>query len=299
MTRCLVRLQRLAYMSPPPMGGPERKEELFLQFSGRSAFMCVYIQKKKPVVMGVADSSLKQSSQHLSFCNPKSTLSQSKTVTTSNRVHFLQNSNPNQNDEPGQRRRSIDSSPRESGNAEKQWTGGIMRQPQIEECFGGLGVNCCGCNNPATSKVSGGQANSGRMSSRIPSQTVLTRQRTMEIELRDKTLAALNGKEAQARNISSWERDPSPMEGWSEEEQQSLIHELSKSPRGLRKCQAHRELVFSKLVRQRMPLEGRKVLECEECYRHIEANRIVFFGPIQHQRATHHHTASASAHNTR
>ncbi len=248
-------------------------------------------------MMGVADSSLKQSS-HLSFCIPKSTPAQSNNVASRNRAHFLRNSNPYQNDEPGQRRRSIDSGPRESGNAEKQWTAGIMRQPQIEEYFGGLGVNCCGCNNPATSKVSGGQANSGRMSSRIPSQSVLTRQRTMEIELRDRTLAALNGKEAQARDISSWGKDPSPMQGWSVEEQQSLIHELSKSPRGLRKFPEHRELVFSKLVRQRMPLEGRSVLECEECYRHIEANRIVFFGPIQHQRTLHHHTASASAHST-
>ncbi len=105
----------------------------------------------------------------------------------------------------------------------------------------------------------------------------------------------MNEQNSQERKIPSWEKDPSPMEGWSVEEQEALIQAISMSPRDLRHPAEHRQLIFARLIRSNMPLRGRTLSECEACYAHIRANRIAYFGPTQHKKRTAHHATSSAA----
>ena len=215
--------------------------------------------------MGATDSALKQSSdssEDFSLCNPSSTLSQSST--------YAKNGS-------GQLRRSMEcmNSPRGDSS---------MRKSQICEYLGGLDINCCFCKTPASNLVSDGQKNSRQVSegfskSDRPLQSA-------EAKSIDKIMTELNGQEGQKRRIPSWEKDPLPLEDWSADEQQALIHAL-RSSQDLRRHPEHRQLVYTRLIRSNMPLEGRTLSECEECYEHIQANRIAYFGPIQHKRTAH------------
>ncbi len=213
--------------------------------------------------MGNTNSSTKQSSEQPSCCNPKLAIPQS-----SKRVHFPPSPNPYASN--GQRRRSKDSSPHESGQAEKPC------QQQLGEYLGSLNIGCCCSNHPVSNAISDGRVNRRQTSY-------------------DEILAELNGQDRQAKKKTSWEKDPPPMDGWTTDEQQTLINELSKSPRDSRRYPEHREMVFTNLIRPNKPLEGRKVSECEQCYEHVQANRIVYFGPIQHHRTRQRDDSPAAA----
>ena len=171
----------------------------------------------------------------------------------------------------------MDSSPRKSLDS--------TRQTQIGEYLGDLGVDCFCCKNPASNSIIEGQQNRRQISSFSKSDRPL---QSTDAKPSDKTLAALSRKEDQERRIPSWEKDPPPLEGWSADEQHAFINELSKSPRDLRHRFEHRQLVYTKLLRSDALLEGRTLSECEECYEHIQANRIAYFGPTQHKRTPHH-----------
>jgi hypothetical protein len=94
----------------------------------------------------------------------------------------------------------------------------------------------------------------------------------------------LSDNEGKARPVPSWEKDPTPLEGWSVEQQRALINAINLSPGEFRKGPDHRQNLFVNLIRPRKPLEGRKLSDCEECYAHIQANRVVYFGPTHHKR---------------
>jgi hypothetical protein len=245
-------------------------------FSGVAVSGSIKVPKgKKTVVMGATDSSL-QGSEHPSCCNPKPTQS-------SGRVHLPLSSDPYQNNELGERRLSMDSTRHESGHTAKRSTAGSMCQPKIGEYLGDLSVDCCCLNYPSNLIViRGDQANSGQLSHVSP-QSVCTPQNAIKSKLGDKALAHFSDYKGQGQNVSSWGIDPPTLERRFLEEQQPLIHQSIKSPRTLGTCPEYHDILLSTDARPSKPREGRSESECGKCWNHIEANRIPYFGPIQHQ----------------
>jgi hypothetical protein len=109
-------------------------------------------------------------------------------------------------------------------------------------------------------------------------------------------LRALDGIE-HAHGIPSWAREPTPLAGWSAAEQQTIINAIHNCHPGTRLDEDHRRAAFAKLIGPGRPLAGRSVWECEECFAHVQANSIAFFGPSHHHH--HHHRHSAPAHHHR
>ncbi len=218
--------------------------------------------------MGSMDSKLRRSSEQLDCCNPKPMRAQSST-----RVNLPPSLSLNHaHNESGQSRRSLDCSPRES----EQQAGklGTMRQPAIRACLGDYGTNCCCCGSPASNMDSPGHREKSQL------RTL----RFADPKMKDQVVDGLSDHEGKARSVPSWEKDPTPLEGWSVEEQRALLNAINLSPGEFRKGPDHRQIVFSRLIRPSRPLEGRKISDCEECYAHIQANRVVYFGPTHHKR---------------
>ena len=81
--------------------------------------------------------------------------------------------------------------------------------------------------------------------------------------------------------VPSWQQQPAPLEGWTAQEQQVLIDELEANPQALRH-HAHRERVFEKIHR----LTGKTLKQIEQCYHHIQAKRIAYFGKSDSKEGT-------------
>ncbi len=101
--------------------------------------------------------------------------------------------------------------------------------------------------------------------------------------LRDNGITTINKQRTEDRGVPILEKDPRPLEGWSVEEQRSLINAIRNTPRDLRKDPKYRQIVYSSLIRPIRPLEGRNPIECEECYAHVQTKRIAYLGPLQHK----------------
>jgi hypothetical protein len=81
---------------------------------------------------------------------------------------------------------------------------------------------------------------------------------------------------AQNRNPSF--KDPEPIQGWTIDEQQILIKELRKNPKAPRSAKSMKDIYSA--VQNSMPEKSRH--EIEDCYRHLQMNRIVYFcSPIK------------------
>ena len=74
--------------------------------------------------------------------------------------------------------------------------------------------------------------------------------------------------------VPSWRRSPAPMKDWTAGEQQVLIDQLESNPQAWRH-HAHRERVFEKTQRL---LTGKTMAQIEQCYHHLQAKRIAYFG---------------------
>jgi hypothetical protein len=75
------------------------------------------------------------------------------------------------------------------------------------------------------------------------------------------------------RNPSPGYKDPEPIKGWTIDQQQTLIKELRKNPKARKSADSLKELFLT--VQSSMPEKSRH--EIEECYRHLQANRIAYF----------------------
>jgi hypothetical protein len=168
------------------------------------------------------------------------------------------------NNESGQSS-SLDSCPRESKQPAKIDS---MRQQKAEKYLGGLSSECCCFKSPASNREGSYRPNLRQLS---PGRTV----RSTNSKLEDQIIVELSDTQAKSRDVPSWEKDKAALEGWTVKEQRGLINAISQSPRELQKQPAHK------------PLDGRNLTDCEECYAHIQANRIAYFGPMQHKSTIH------------
>jgi hypothetical protein len=229
--------------------------------------------KSDTCVMGVVDSMLRQSSEHMVCCNPTPTRAKDGRIA----VYDSNSDWASAHNESGPIRNSVDSKP----HSEK--TAGSMHQPRVD------GVDCCCFKAPVSNKDSAGKFNFRRYSHGF-SQSDRTLQSPKPHLKGSNAIGSSSNSKQQIgeRDLSTWKKDPVPLEGWSVEEQRALIEAMNNIPRDLRKRSDHRYTIFASLVRPHKPLEGRKISECEECYDHIQAKRIAFFGPIQSKPPIHH-----------
>jgi hypothetical protein len=76
----------------------------------------------------------------------------------------------------------------------------------------------------------------------------------------------------------SWKQDPTPLPGWTVEEQRKMIECLKALPEKGKRDSEIRDKFFGQLIRSNGPLEGKTLVECDICFKHVERNRIAFFG---------------------
>jgi hypothetical protein len=70
-------------------------------------------------------------------------------------------------------------------------------------------------------------------------------------------------------------KNPEPIKGWSTQQQQILIEELRNNPKARKSQDGLKEVFLT--VQKSMPEKSRQ--EIEECYRHLQSNRIAYFCP--------------------
>ncbi len=224
-----------------------------------------------------------QSTDQLSCCNPTSSRAQISSRVDPQLILNRQNANY----ESDQSRRSMDEE--DERLTESMRHAQMLRQQQTNGSLGDIRLSCCCCAEPASDLRSAAQPKLRQRSfgSSFGFNQTDTTPQSPNSKLRDEVIAAINGQNCKERR-SSWERDPTPLKDWSVEEQRALITALNSIPRDLRNDSDHRHLVFCDLIRPHKPLDGKKLSECEECYEHIKANRIAYFGPIQQKRTIYH-----------
>ena len=89
-------------------------------------------------------------------------------------------------------------------------------------------------------------------------------------------------------HLPSWKREPNPLPGWTSEDQHALIlgskHHLKERSsiaiRGIHDEFAHWQYV--RLVARYVP--NKTLEECDLCIKHVERERIAYFGPVEHGR---------------
>jgi hypothetical protein len=90
-----------------------------------------------------------------------------------------------------------------------------------------------------------------------------------------------------------WAKYPAPLDGWSAAQQQAVMNAIHSCSPQFRRNQVHRQTAFAKLIGPGRPLEGKTVWDCEECFAHVQANRVAFFGPSHHP---HHRDSPPARH---
>ena len=94
------------------------------------------------------------------------------------------------------------------------------------------------------------------------------------ISLRERSPAETPDSSIKHVQVPSWKRPPEPMEGWTVKEQQILIDDLDSNPHA-RNHHGHLERVFERTHRA---LPDKTLKQIEQCYRHLQAKRIAYFG---------------------
>jgi hypothetical protein len=77
-----------------------------------------------------------------------------------------------------------------------------------------------------------------------------------------------------ASSSSSWIEVPPPLKGWTQEEQQifmDILHEFPKAGRN----PTHLELA---LVKAKKKLPVKTAADCHQCFKHLQASRVAYFG---------------------
>ena len=76
--------------------------------------------------------------------------------------------------------------------------------------------------------------------------------------------------------VPIWDQEPEPIKGWTMEDQRALI--LAAKEAKLKTAQAPRAYnrSMAEVARQ---FPHKTLRECEDCFRHVEKSRIVYFGP--------------------
>ena len=95
------------------------------------------------------------------------------------------------------------------------------------------------------------------------------------ISLRERSPAETPDSSIKHVQVPSWKRPPEPMEGWTVKEQQILIDDLDSNPHA-RNHHGHLERVFERTHRA---LPDKTLKQIEQCYHHLQAKRIAYFGP--------------------
>ncbi len=78
------------------------------------------------------------------------------------------------------------------------------------------------------------------------------------------------------RKVPVWEQDPAPLPGWSQTDQRLFI--IAAKEAKLKTSQEASRL-RRKLEKISRNFPGKSVIDCERCFRHVEASRIAYFGP--------------------
>ena len=94
------------------------------------------------------------------------------------------------------------------------------------------------------------------------------------ISLRERSPAETPDSSIKHVQVPSWKRPPEPMEGWTVKEQQILMDDLDSNPHA-RNHHGHLERVFERTHRA---LPDKTLKQIEQCYRHLQAKRIAYFG---------------------
>ena len=87
-------------------------------------------------------------------------------------------------------------------------------------------------------------------------------------------LGSFQSRSPRPQSTPVWLRDPEPLPTWTPDQQRVLIALLDEQPEH-RQDAVHLKRVFG-AAHRRMP--ERTIDEIEECYRHLQAKRIAYFG---------------------
>ena len=127
-------------------------------------------------------------------------------------------------------------------------------------------MQCCKERKSRVSMVVKQDLSSKKLSSRAMS--------LQNVSKREGSPAETRRSSTELMQVPSWKRPPEPMKGWTVLEQQILIDDLDSHPHA-RNHHGHLERVFERTHRA---LPDKTLEQIEQCYRHLQAKRIAFFG---------------------